>query len=314
MYFSRILAVATITVASAGSVSAQSLVIQYADLAKIASAGEIVIGVREDAFPFSYLDQPDIANGSYVYGDQAPVPRGYSVDVCTKIAEQVRVAVGKPDLKIRFNTVTLGTRTLLVREGIIDMECGATSNTASRGKDFLFSVAFGIEKAQLISPKATPVSADSLTGKRVLVSANSTSDAWLRTRMISPADSNGIIPIRNSGQAFYALSDGKADAYVGSPEVFFGEVLRRGGNIADFNRVSAGSAAEPLAVMMQLKSNGLKKVADDTIRSMAASGEMTKLYSKWFEAPIRRGSKGLNLAMSPEWMAKMKAPDDVPAD
>lgn len=272
------------------------------ELAEIVQAGQIVIGVREDAMPFAFVDQ----DGQ---------PKGYAVDICRHIAEGVRRAVGRPELPVRYNTLTVTTRELLVREKVVDLECGATSITRARGERFDFSLAYGVEQAQLISRASQGVAAPAaLGGRAVLVTRGSTSAQWLQSQIASGRVSAQVVPVRNAGRAYFDLEDGKAGAYIGSGEVFLGEVIRRGGQPTDYRRVTLDSAAEPLAVMMRKGRPALKKIADDTIRSLANSGELARLYTRWFESPIGARRVALAQPMSPAWQAMVAAPSDGAVD
>ena len=270
------------------------------ELAEIVQAGRLVIGVREDALPFAFVDQD---------GE----PKGYAVDICRHIAENIRRAVGLPELPIRYNTLTVTTRELLVREKVVDLECGATSITRARGERFDFSLAYGVEQGQLISPVGKPVtSLAALQGSPVMVTRGSTTVDWLKTQ---PVAGPSVVPVANSARAYFAMIDGKAQAYVGSGEVFLGEVLRRGGKPSDFSRVTlAGANVEPLAVMMRKGRPAIKKIADDTIRSLSNSGELGRLYTRWFQEPITTRRVAMAQPMSPAWQAMIAAPTDAPAN
>lgn len=288
-----------LTAAFVFSTSAVAQTSLPADLQELAQAGEVVIGVREDALPFAFVDQDG-------------VPKGYAIDICNRIVQNLRTVLGKPDLRVRYNTLTIATRTLLVRERVVDMECGATSNTRERAGDFDFSVAYGVEQAQLISPKSKPLtSLDQLRGQKLAVTTGSSSAAWLATRGAG-AD---LVPVRNAGRGYFAIVDGQAVAYLGSGEVFLGEVLRRGGKTDDFHRVTLNDGGfEPLAVMMRKGRTGLKQVADDTIRSMSKAGELNALYTKWFQSPIASRRVAMGQPMSPAWQTMVSAPNDQPAN
>ena len=69
---------------------------------------------------------------------------GYTIAICQKIAENLRRTLNQPDLRVRHNTTMAVTRGLPVRENVIDMDCGATSHTASREKLFDFSLSIDI--------------------------------------------------------------------------------------------------------------------------------------------------------------------------
>lgn len=272
------------------------------DLKDIASAGEIVIGVRESAVPFSFLTR----SGS---------PSGYTIAICNKVADNLRKILNKPDLRVTYNSVTPLTRTLLVRAKIVDIECGATSHTASRADEFAFSVAFGVEQAALVSNIDAPIkNLDELSGKRLLVTDGSTSEAFLRERKAAGLLKAEIVPVRTAARAYYALTDGKADAYYGSAEILMGDVARRGGDLTKL-RITPVSASplEPLAVMLHKDRPGLKAVVDRTLTELAQSGELRAVYRTWFEQAMPGYNVNLSLAPSEAWQAMLKQPNDRPA-
>ena len=271
------------------------------DLQRIARAGEIVIGVRESALPFSFIQADGEASG-------------YSVAVCQRVADQLSKTLGLPDLKVRYNNVTPLTRTLLVREGVVDMECGATSHTEERAKTFLFSSAFGVEEERLVSLTSKPVKGIAeLSGKRVAVTEGSTSQERLKAQVAAGGLKAELVPVRNAARGYYALKDGKADAYIGSGEIFLGESLRRGGRASELLVAPMGGSQEPLAIMMRKDRPGLKAVADQVIQSMASSGELARLYATWFQAPLPQVSVNLALAPSQAWVSTLAQPNDKPA-
>jgi len=272
------------------------------DLQDIAARGEIVIGVRESALPFSFLE----TDGSAA---------GYTIAICQKIAEQLRHTLNRPDLRVRYNHTMAVTRALLVRENVIDMDCGATSHTASREKLFGFSLSIGIEQAQLVSLAGSAYkSLDELAGKRLLVTDGSTTHDLLKAKKVSGSLKAEIVPVRTAARAYYSLKDNKGDAYIGNPEMFRGELLMRSAKIADFAFHPLETPIEPLAIMLHKNHTGLKSVIDQTIIDMANAGELRALYQTWFEQPITRRGINLGAAPGPEWQSVLAVPHARPAD
>ena len=77
-------------------------------LAKIKSAGKIMIGTRDSSAPLAYT----IGDGKYV---------GYHVDVCLKIADAIKAALKAPALPVEYTVVTSANRLPLVQNGTVDM-------------------------------------------------------------------------------------------------------------------------------------------------------------------------------------------------
>jgi len=67
---------------------------------------------------------------------------------------------------------------------------------------------------------------------------------------------------------------------------------------------------EPYGVMLRKDDPQFKAVVDGTINSMIKSGEIEKLYTKWFMSKIPPKDVNLNFPMSPELKAALANPND----
>ena len=90
-----------------------------ATLDKIKEASTINLGYRADARPFSFRDDAGAA-------------AGYSVDLCQKIADQVKAELKLEKLTINWVPVTAEDRFNAVQQGKVDLLCGADSTTLPR--------------------------------------------------------------------------------------------------------------------------------------------------------------------------------------
>src|SRR5690349_17802484 len=73
-------------------------------LDKVKAAGSITVAYREASIPFSYLG-----------GDGQPT--GFGWEICGKIVDDVKKAVGRPDLKVQTQAVTSQNRIPLTVNG-----------------------------------------------------------------------------------------------------------------------------------------------------------------------------------------------------
>jgi glutamate/aspartate transport system substrate-binding protein len=96
-----------------------------------------------------------------------------------------------------------------------------------------------------------------------------------------------------------------------------GQILA--GNIANskdpsaYHLVGEPISVEPIAIMVR-KGDTLKKVGDQVIDEMAKSGELHKLYDKWFTKPIPPKNANLNLPASAATKAAWEHPNDKPVE
>jgi glutamate/aspartate transport system substrate-binding protein len=70
---------------------------------------------------------------------------------------------------------------------------------------------------------------------------------------------------------------------------------------------------EPYACMLRKDDPEFKTLVDGTINRLMKSGEFEKLYTKWFMSPIPPKGVNLNLPMSQQLKANLKAMSDAPA-
>ena len=99
---------------------------QTGTLDKIKQSGTMTLAYREASIPFSYLD------------DKAQ-PVGFAFEICEKIADKVKAATGRGDMKKQYQSVTSANRIPLLQNGTIDIECGSTTNNSERGKQVQFA-------------------------------------------------------------------------------------------------------------------------------------------------------------------------------
>ena len=96
-------------------------------LAPIRNAGKVVLGYQPDSQPFSYKDR-------------AGSPAGFSVELCQKIAEELKTELNLPNLAVEWSPITADNRTAALQQGTVDLFCGPDAVTLSRRKDVSFSI------------------------------------------------------------------------------------------------------------------------------------------------------------------------------
>ena len=146
-------------------------------LKTVAGRGTILIGYREDAVPFSFLNQ-------------ARQPVGFSLDLCHGIASDVARVLNRellePDapawrtgVRLAYVPVAADARLPSIVSGAIDLECGSTTATAERARTVAFSPVFFLTGTRLMAPLEVPggqavASYRDLAGRTVVVGAGTT--------------------------------------------------------------------------------------------------------------------------------------------
>jgi len=283
------------------AVMAMSAVAVQADtLDKVKASGSITMGVRDSSGALSYT----LGDGKYA---------GFHYEICQRIIGNVEKAVGKK-LDVKFQSVTSQNRLPLVQNGTVDIECGSTTNNAARQKDVAFVVTTYVEEVRIAVKAASGItSIAQLKDRNVATTTGTTSVQLLRKH----ERANGIdfkeVFGKDHADSFLLLDSGRADAFVMDGSILAGNIANAK-NPADFKIVGEVLSVEPIAIMIRKDDPAFKKLADDTVRDLVKSGEMAKLWDKWFLQPIPPKNVKVGLALSDSTKAAWANPNDKPAE
>ena len=269
-------------------------------LEKVKASGAITLGVRDSSGALSYT----LGDGKYV---------GYHVEVCQRIVEQVEKAVGRK-LETKYVSVTSQNRIPLTQNGTVDLECGSTTNNATRQRDVSFVVTTYVEEVRMaVKANSGITSINQLNGKNVATTTGTTSVQHLRRHeRASGVDFKEVFG-KDHAESFLLLESGRADAFVMDGSILAGNIALSK-NPADFRIVGEVLSVEPIAIMMRKDDSELKKVADETVRGLAKSGELAKMYDKWFVQPIPPKNTRVGLPASENTKAAWATPNDKPME
>jgi glutamate/aspartate transport system substrate-binding protein len=288
----HVIAVALMTVAAVAA--------QADTLAKVKSAGSITMGVRDSSGALSYT----LGDGKYA---------GFHVEICQRIIANVEKAAGKK-LEVKYQSVTSQNRIPLVQNGTVDIECGSTTNNAARQKDVAFANTTYVEEVRIASKVSSGItSIAQLGGKNVATTTGTTSVQLLRKHERANGVNFNEVFGKDHADSFLLLESGRADAFVMDGSILAGNIANSK-NPADYRIVGEVLAVEPIAIMMRKDDAAFKKVADDTIAALIKSGEMNKLWDKWFLQPIPPKNVKIGLALSESTKSAWANPNDKPAE
>jgi glutamate/aspartate transport system substrate-binding protein len=269
-------------------------------LAKVKSTGLITMGVRDTSGALSYT----LGDGKYA---------GYHVEICERIIGNVEKAIGRK-LQVRYQPVTSQNRIPLVANGTVDIECGSTTNNAARQKDVDFVHTTYVEEVRIATKANSGInSIKDLTGKTVATTTGTTSVQLLRKHeRANNVDFKEVFG-KDHGDSFLLLESGRADAFVMDGQILAGNIASSK-NPADYKIVGEPISVEPIAIMLRKNDTAFKKIANDTVDGLAKSGELGKLYDKWFVQPIPPKNARLNLPASAATKAAWASPNDKPVE
>ena len=241
-------------------------------LAKVKASKTITMGVRDSSGALSYT----LGDGKYV---------GYHIEICQRIIANVEKAVGVK-LDTKYQSVTSQNRIPLVQNGTVDIECGSTTNNATRQKDVAFAYTTYVEEVRMaVRTNSGLTSIAQLGNKNVATTTGTTSVQILRKNERAKGIDFKEVYGKDHADSFLLLETGKADAFVMDSQILAGNIATSK-NPADFHIVGEVLSVEPIAIMIRKDDPAFKKVADDSIRELQKSGELAKMYDKWFVQPI----------------------------
>ena len=278
--------------------TAQAQGVTTPTLDRIREHGAIYVGHREASMPFSYM-----------IGDEVV---GYSADICERIVGAIRERLGLPTLKVVQVPVTGFSRILMLMTGTIDLECGSTTNTKIRQQRVAFSVTTFVSGVKTLVRKDAGIDriAD-LAGKVVVTTSGTATERLVKT----------VLAVRNlpaartrtaskHAESFSMVLSRQADAFVLDEPILAG-LLASSSDAGKLKLLEENFGFEPYGIGMRRDDPEFKKLVDDTLVGMMKSGELEKLYAKWFMSPIPPNNINLQMPMSSMLRDLLRNPSDT---
>lgn len=270
-------------------------------LKKLKDTGAVTMGVRESSGALSYT----LGDGKFT---------GYHVEICQRVLGDVQKQLGMAKLDVKYQPVTSQNRIPLVQNGTVDIECGSTTNNAARQKDVSFAVTTYVEEVRIAAKANSGItSLAQLAGKKVATTTGTTSVQLLRKHERANGVNFDEVFGKDHADSFLLLESGRADAFVMDGAILAG-LISKSKAPADYKIVGETIAVEPIAIMIRKDDPAFKKAVDDSIKAMMKSGDIAKLYDKWFMQAIPPTNTKVGLALSDATKAAWASPTDKPAE
>jgi len=250
-------------------------------LKRIQDRGEINMGHREASVPFSYI------------GNDGK-PLGYSVDLCHKIIDEIKVVTGKPNLKINYVPVTSQTRIALMANGTIDLECGSTTHNLTRQKQVDYLATTFITGTKIASKKGSGINEiEDLDGKVIALSLGTTNEKAIKRVAKEKGINIKYVMVKDHPQGWLNLENGRADAYATDDVLLYG-LISKSKNPDQFQVTGRFLSYDPYGIMVPHDDSTYRRLGDVVLADMMRSGEMQKIYDKWFNP----GPTNINMPIS----------------
>jgi glutamate/aspartate transport system substrate-binding protein len=258
-----------------------------ATLEKIKSRGQINVGYRALAAPFSFHQT-------------AEKPMGYSIDFCKPIIESLRQAAGNKNLPVRYIETEVDARTRLVTEGSLDLLCENVTDTPERRARMDFSTPIFIDAVQVAVRNKDMISTlEQLKGKSIVNIDGSTAapalDRFAQQHNLKWQTAKAVNPDAALGQ----LQLGWASGYA-RDGVMLAAQLAGQTDAGNYTILPERLSVENIAIAYRKGDAAMGALVNASIKESMRSGAARGWYEQWFLKPAKPGGKPLFTAMPAE--------------
>lgn len=266
-------------------------------LKKIKDTGTITIGHRESSIPFSYLDDK-----------QQPV--GYAMELCGKVVDAVKAELKLPNLKVAYQPVTSANRIPLLQNGTIDLECGSTTNSVERQKQVAFGPTYFVVNISAAVKKDSGIKtfAD-LNGKTVASTSGTTSIPLLRGYEKAKGIDFKELQAKDHAESMQLVASDRAQAFIMDDILLAGQIANQQ-NPGQYMILPESLRTEPYSMMLRREDPQFKALVDRAVGNVYKSGEIDKIYAKWFTSAIPPRNINMNFPQTPAIKEAFKNPND----
>lgn len=291
------LILASLALSSLNTVFAQEVLPSSPTIEKFRKTGKVVMGVRESSIPLSYL--------------VGQTPMGYGVDICTILINNIKRDYNLPNLQINYQLVTSLDRIDKTKDGLVDLECGSTTNNADRRKDVAFTIPYYISGVRILSRTESGITKlNDLRGKTISLGKGTTSIKLMNKINTERAMNIKTIETPTFSEALQQVAKKNADAFILDDLLLFSE-LSKVSNPKDFQVVGEFLSVEPIAIMIRKDDPAFQNYLNKQMNTMIKTGYIDILYKKWFQSPIPPNNNNLNIPQSSLLKDVFRFPTDI---
>jgi len=275
--------------------------VQPPTLETIARTGIIRLGYADRNIPFSYLGT-------------GPEPIGYSIELCLKVVDSIREKLDLPGLKVDFVKRTPSNRITLLNDGTIDMECVASTNTEERRKAVWFSYSHFITGTRYVALKSSGLNtvAD-LAGRTVVVTTGTINISQLNVLNRKLGLNIAVLQNDSTEGGFEMVTENRASAFV-MDDILLRSFVAETGRPEDYAISNEYLAPpQPYGLMLRHGDTGFRDAVNEALGEIYASGEIEKIYEKWFNAPIPPNGMNLQRPLPDDLADAFRTPVDTTA-
>ncbi len=232
-----------------------------ADIASIKEANKFVCGTMGTAEPFSFQDP----------NTRAIV--GYEVDMCQAIADSLGVPL---DLKL----IAVEARIPELVAGRIDLAAANLGWSPERATQIDYTHQHFVSNQKILARKDSKdlESTADFAGKRVSAVRGSSSEQGARTHIkdVRP------LTFKDPSGAFLALQQKKVEGFVASEMMLVKLEAQAADSAVPVKIIEDALFVEPWGMGVKKGNDDLRTHVNDLLGKMQESGDLDKLFTKWF--------------------------------
>jgi polar amino acid transport system substrate-binding protein/glutamate/aspartate transport system substrate-binding protein len=240
-------------------------------LDRIKSEATIHLGYRSGAAPFSFRDR-----GGTV--------RGYSVELCTRIAMAIEKQLGLGKLKIEWMALDANTRLDAIASGKVDIECGTTTIALSRMERVDFSLPIFVDGGSVLTRADSKLARLSdFNGKRLAVIPGTTTESGLKRELGILNAKADLVPVNDGAAGLALVAAGKVDGYAGDRIVLVS--LRAGSaDPVKLRLLDNDFSYEPYALVVRRDDPDFRLAVNRALVAVYKSGDIDTIFDRWLGA------------------------------
>jgi ABC-type amino acid transport substrate-binding protein len=255
-------------------------------LERVRETGKLRLGHRADAEPFSY--QSESGGGA-----------GYSMVLCRKVADAIKAELSLSELAVETVLVGNHERFLAVKQGRIDLLCGAATVTLSRRADVSFSIPVFLGGIAALVRKDAPARlrasligeepqfrsrealGQGLQNRTLTVRLGTTAEKWIDGELKALGVTAKVAPVGFHADGIKAIAAGDAEVLFGDRAILLDEVKRspRGADLTILRRYFT---YEAISLALERGDEDFRLLVDRTLSRLYRSGEINEIYESFF--------------------------------
>jgi ABC-type amino acid transport substrate-binding protein len=237
-------------------------------LDRIKETGTITLAYREAAAPFSYKDREGRV-------------RGYSVELCQRVATAIQKALGLAQLRVEWLPVDAATRIEAVASGKADVECGTTTVTLTRMQTVDFSLPIFVDGGSvLVRAKSRLTRLTDFRNRKVAVIGGTTTEQALAQALTALTAPATLVPVKDAAEGMAALAQGKADGYA-ADRVVLAALKQQAPNGSQLEFIAGDFSYEPYALVLPRNDPDFRLAVNRALAGLYRTGDIDPIFQRW---------------------------------